>query len=79
MLLNRMIAEAFLDPKVYITASQNGHSFTVACVYNEPIEMKWLFVWTIQIYRKITRRQNVSQPSIFITVHTRRECASDLE
>ena len=40
MQLNRLIAEALLDPDFYISATQNGHSLTLAGVDDVPVEIK---------------------------------------
>lgn len=37
--LNRMIVEALLDPDFYISATQNGHSLTLAGVDDVPVEI----------------------------------------
>ena len=40
MQLKRLIAEALLDPDFYISATQNGHSLTLAGVDDVPAEIK---------------------------------------
>lgn len=39
MQLNKMIADALLDPDFYIPATQNGHSLTLAGVNDVPVEI----------------------------------------
>ena len=40
MQLNRLIAESLLDPDFYISATQKGHSLTLAGVDDVPVEIK---------------------------------------
>lgn len=37
--LNKMVAEALMDPEFYIKATENGHSLTIAGVEDVPIEI----------------------------------------